>query len=689
MLRFFLFCALVIFQSTAFSQTRKIKLDSNKRLILEYASKAWNKNPNDINKGALILRDALSKKIARVEVFETDLDSAFFRGQFLINWGEDEVALEVYLPPSGMGKTTEQLNTIELSIEDGTLLRKPFFVRSNSKSQQTLTVFDTKEQALQAYDNYIKLNANRNTVNPDTLQKQASLEKQSEINNQQKLEKEKSAQRESIEQEEARKRKQLQERQESLNAAERESRKRKATDLAKKALDLYGQQNYLESEKLFAEAVELDPSNSSFYYQYAIVLFKNDKNQKSVALFKLANSSDINEAEKKYYLGLNYVKMQELDHAAENFQASKDSKDKSLGPASAFYLGIIKYQKEQYDEAKKEFEYVLDNSSDPNMDKQAETYIEQIANAMAFKKEQEKKFILSLNFGLMYDSNILAVQNSIAGSGSPTDLAGYRWMYGGVLQYRPIYNYTNEFSVNLYANDMYSTDNNFAAKKSFQDTDPLTMGISAPYKIKGNAFGKAYQGSLTPGYETIQMNADTVGARESIVNSTYLKTDHTFVMSETLFSTYLAEIRQDSSQLTSSEADDQTATKYTLGTVQTKFQDSKKTEAIIGDFSLSQNNAKGGNSKFTRYDLGLAYMMPWKWETSFTSKLAYYDVNYPDHATGRRDRDTSLILGLSKPLSDKLSASLTGIYTINQSTLESSDYKKYMIMTNFSWSTAL
>lgn len=698
MLRLFLVgFAFLAFANSSYAQEtnneKKIKLNSNKRIFLEYDSNAWNKDPNTVDTGALILRDGITKKMARIELFETDMDTGLFRGQYMLNWGDAEMAPEVYLAPAGTGKTAEQLVKIGVNIDNGTLLRKPFFVRSNNKAFQTLTVFDNKEQAIKAYENYVSLyntTTVKKPVDPAALEAQAHENKMLEAKAQKEKEIQQAQSRASIEEQEKKNREALKAQQALLSEQEQAAKKAQAKALADEAFALYKKSKFKEAEEKFSKATELDPENNSFYFQYGVTLYKNEKYDKAIALLKIGEGSDVNEIERQYYLGLCYMKKKEYDPALAELSAVRAYQDKNLSPSAGFYAGIINYQKENYEAAKSDFEYVLDSSSDPSMDKQAETYIEQIANIMAFKKEQEKKFILTLNAGLMYDSNILLTQNSIAGSGgSPSDLAGYRWSYGGSLEYRPIYEYTREFSIILSVSDLYSTDNKFAAKKTFQDTDPLVIGISAPYKIKTTAFGKAYQGSFTPGFETTAMNVDTVGSRETIINSTYLRNDNTFVMSNDLFSTYSLEYRINKSLLTSSGSDDQNGTKYTLSTNQTLFKDSKKTTAWIGDLGYSMNNAVGDDYRFTRYDLGISYMSPAFWEAVWTGKLGYYNEMYPKHTTGRNDKNTSLMMSLSKPLAPKLTGSLTGIYTINSSTLESSDYRKYLIMTNLSWSTSL
>lgn len=287
----------------------------------------------------------------------------------------------------------------------------------------------------------------------------------------------------------------------------------------------------------------------------------------------------------------------------------------------------------------------------------------------------------------MYDSNILAIAKSQLDQ--QTELAGYRWTYGLNFEYRALYGYVHDFSVMLSASDLYSSNKNFSSEKSFQDTDPLTFTIYFPYKLKSKLFDRAYVMTLNPGYETTAMNADGTGSRETILNSTVLKNDHTFVMNETWFATYGLEYRQDVSKIDSSNgtADDLNATKFTLNTTQTFFQNAKKTEAWIGELGLSNNKAKGDNSTYNKIETAATYMAPWKWDTTVTTRLAYFYADYNTHTEGRKDNSSTLSLGLRKPLSENLVSTLSATYTNNGSTRAASDYSKYLLMATFSWTT--
>jgi hypothetical protein len=356
-----------------------------------------------------------------------------------------------------------------------------------------------------------------------------------------------------------------------------------------------------------------------------------------------------------------------------------------LAPPASFYAGVIRYQKEDYAPAKTNFEYVLDRSQSPDLDRQAESYIEQIANVMQFQKEAAKKFILTLNGGLSYDSNILYVSSSSAAD-QPSGLAGNRWSYGGSLEYRPIYTQTHDLSAIVSASDMYSMDTSFRPSSDFQTEDPLSMSFALPYHYKGQAFGHGYQMGITPYFETIHMNEDGVGGRETIVESQVIRNDHTFAMRDDWFSTYMIELRHDQSYITpTTPQDDLTENRITLTTLQTKFIDTKKTQAVIGTLALSQNKAEGENQTYNRFDLGVNYYAPAWWNSTWTAGVYYYHEAFPQHLTGRTDNDSSLTLGINKSLTAALSLNLTGNYIINNSTDGDYDYKKFTITGGFTW----
>ena len=449
---------------------------------------------------------------------------------------------------------------------------------------------------------------------------------------------------------------------------------------------LYNQQKYVEAESKFVQSTELDPSNNSYNFQYGATLYRNEKYNKSLVMLDLANGPSVNSNEKLFFKGLNHIKLQEFESAKKEFGDVKDSKDKQLSGTAAFYIGVIQFQKEELDEAKTNFEFVLDNSTDPKLDQQAESYIEQIANIMIFKENAKKKFILSASVGASYDSNILSTSNSQIASGDATNLAGYRMPYSVGIEYRPIYTENHEFSLQINYSDMYSLDDKFKSSATFQSQDPLSLTVKLPYKYKSIIFGKPFQLGVNAGYDTLKMNADGVGPREAIVNSTYVSNENVVVMADDYFASYNLELRSDESLTDAAASEDESsASRISFSTSHTRFVDSKKTKANIYDFGFSMNSAEGENQKYQKIDLGYSYMNPVLTDSTLITKLGAHYQNYPEHLVGRKDTDIGLTVTLSKPLNPSTGLAVVANYTSNSSSLETSSYNKYSVMAVVSW----
>lgn len=690
MLRIVLVLACLLPISTwAQEDARKLKLDGRKPIRLEYIAPAWNKDPRKNDLSAVIIRDSLSGRVAKVEMTETSENSSIFVGIYQINFqaGADstaDITPEVYIAPLAMINSDQHLQRISSLIKENLLLRKPYFLRVE-KGIQVISVFDSRAQALEAYQTYLRNSGGKPLVDPAALEAQRLALKNAEEKARLEQAAAAAAARTKIEEDEKRHQEELRKREALLNEQQRLERKAKAVKIAEEALEFYKKGDAKSAEDKFNQAIELDPENTSYSFQYGVTLFKNDKYNRAIVLLDMATGENVNANERDYYKALSHMKLQEYEEGYKIFTSLESRNDKSTSSLAAFYAGVIDFQRERFDPAKQHFEYVLDNSTDPKIDQQAESYIEQIANAKRFEEMRKKSVILTFNLGLMYDSNIL----SVSAANAPTDLAGYRWSYGGSIEYRPVFSEKHEFSGILSVSDLYSTDQSFKAKTEFQNTDPLIFGLVFPYKWKGTLFDKPAQVGLTPGYETIQMNADGTGARENIVNSTILKGDGTFVMRDDWFANYALEVRRDNSLLKDVPSDDvQSANKMTLSTTQTFFQDNKKTRAVIGEGSYAMNMADGKNQKYNRLEIAGGYLMPAFMESTLLSRLNASMSKYPDHVTGRDDKSLGLTLILQKQWSETWSGNLMGTFNKTDSTLEGYTYDKFVIMAGATWTNA-
>jgi hypothetical protein len=664
-------------------ESRKVRVDARRPLRLDYQSAAWNKDKEKVETSMLLIRDSKSGRSAQVEVTETGRDTGLFLGYYQLNFGEGQepdMTPEIYVVPPSLAAGPDGAKNIGKMIREGQLLRKPYFLRLEERKQQAISVYDTKDQALEAYQGFLLTGTGRQIVDRAAIEAAQTARMSDEAKVRREAEAKAQAERRAMEQTEAMKKEEAMKKMAAMDENVKALRKSKAQTAATAALDLFKKEQYVQAEVKFQEAIESDPENQGLYFQYAVTLFKNENYTKSLVMLDLVKGTDVNPAELDYYRGLNHLKLQEYNNAYKRFLDVKNKNDIALSPAAGFFAGVIDFQNENYDSAKALFEYVLDNSKDPQVDQQSEAYLEQIANIRQFQQLQKTKFFVNAQLGFIYDSNIL----SISAANAPTDLAGLRWMYGGSLEYRPIYTQRHELSAQMAVNDMYSQDKALQAKTEFQNTDPLQAVFTLPYRWKAEAFGKAYQLSLVPGYENVQMNADGEGTRETILNSTVLNIDQTFVMSEDWFSTYTIELRRDTSLITAAAEDNQSASKISISSSQALFFDAKKTKALIWDLGYGTNNADGVNQKYRRLDTALTYLHPINDTWSGTTRLGLYNSAYNEHLTGRSDNNFGMTLAARRGIEKLLFFNVAFTYMKNNS-IEAFTYDKYSLMTFLSW----
>ncbi len=689
----FLIAALtsILLPPSAFSQdteeTKKIKVDARKPLRLDYRSPAWNKDAAKAETSALLVRDFATGRLAKIVVTETGPDTSLFVGYYQLSFDTSEATSaemtpEIYIVNEATLAKKEALKNIDVMIRDGQVLRKPFFYRTESRSVQAISVYDSKEQAFTAYEEFLKTGLGRPIVDRAALEAQRAAQLTEDQKRFEEAQAKAQADQAKVVEEEKAKSEALKAKQALISNSEKERRKKEAVELAEKAMGMFKLERFAEAEALFQKSIEMDPDNQGYYFQYGVCLYKGQKYNKSLAVLNLAKEGKFDPSERDYFIAMNYLKLKQNSAAYKAFIEVKNQNSKLMSPTAGFFAGVIDFQATNYDSAKLLFEYVLDNSSDSQLDGQSESYIEQIANIRQFEEIQKKKFLITANLGLLYDSNILAqdpAQTSL-------DLAGIRWSYGGSVEYRSVYTQKHEFSAVLMVNDLYSLDKKLKASADLQNADPLVISLGLPYVFKYQMFEMPYRVSLAPALEAVQMNLDREGSRENIVNSAVFTVNQTLVIQPKWFSTLNLEYRSDQSQITVTSADEnQTATKFSVLTSQTVFTDDKASKAWNLDLGFVNNMAAGVNQKYTRLDLGVGYFMPIFDKTTGNTRLSYYSTNYAQHTTGRKDSNYGLSLSTRSPLSEILSWNNSVSYNSNKSTQSGSSYDRYVVATTFSW----
>jgi hypothetical protein len=325
----------------------------------------------------------------------------------------------------------------------------------------------------------------------------------------------------------------------------------------------------------------------------------------------------------------------------------------------------------KYEEAKVPFQEVLDNqNSDPKLDAQAESYLEQIAGILYFAAQKAKKILTSTSLGIQYDSNVLFTSDSQLDQGTASDLAGARYLLMTSAQFRPIYDQEKEFSSKLSLIYMYSSNSAHAK------ADPMLIGLTFPFVSKGTLLDYGAKWDITPGAEILYMDSDADGTRENLMNSGTLTIANTLMLTPERISIITANLRQDDSPTTP----DSTAFKFALNTTQMKFLNKEKNKIASSDLGYSVNNSQGVDYYYSRLDLKATYMQPWKWDSTGIASIGYYLADYSKKTTPKTDSNYSLNFAMARPFNDAIMGTATANYTIQKSTDTNSTYNKWSLM---------
>jgi TolA-binding protein len=656
---------------------------------VEYQQRLWNKDSKKIDTGYVAIKDAESNKIVIVQVEENEPDSSVFVGTYNIDLGNmKDYVPSVYVPTLEQIESNSKKQEFLQTVKDGKISRKPFILKKNG-NQQILEAFDNRRQAKQALRKYRREKAlakserllkDRELVEEAQLESAANLALARRLVELKNLALERDQQRQKQLLVELAKMQKLRDAFSKLSSTQQSESIQKSTAAIQTAFKLFGESNFTEADAYFWSAVEADPNNNKTLYSYAVNLFRKEKYNAAINHFLMVKDEEgIDKTEKNYYLGASHYKLAELHFAEDLFNKVKNSANKGLAGSAAFYLGLIQYQRENFDTAKSEFEFVLDYSVDPALDKQAETYLERIQQDLQFIEATKKPYHLNVSAGLLQDSNILLQPDGTATSATAADEGGLRFQLMGSLEYKPILTREKEWSLKTTMAYFYSLDDEFS------QADPLDIIVSAPFKKNSKAFDRSYRWELDPGIEVLYMDVDQEGSRENILNAGFVNWKNSFVMNDKWISNYNFQLYMNESEIDAATSDDDASSmKYTFTYNNIYFVDRTKGKTLVYDAGLSFNDADGKNYTYQRLDFAVNYILPITlWDLTLSTKLGYYIATY-DSDDDREDKNLSLNMTFIRYLNDWLSMNVTVGYTDNASNIDTREYDKYSIGTNLS-----
>lgn len=459
---------------------------------------------------------------------------------------------------------------------------------------------------------------------------------------------------------------------------------KKANDFLKKGIQEYQEKKYSLAETSLQNSLKFNPNLFIANYYLGLCNYQLKKYEKSLTYLSLAEGSEYNQAEYSYYKGLNYLKLKNYLRAEEEFSEVIDQEDPDYSGAAAFFSGNINFQNEDYIKARKSFEYSIDHSKNPKMDKESESMLDKIDRIESFNNQMKERFKYNIFSGLNYDSNIL---NS-AKENTTTQLAAYRILYGFNFSTKFFYNFNHDMMLDLALSDYYSLDSQFKPESTVQSADPLQLSASLPYHYRFQIADRIYTLGLNPSYQTISMST-TDSSRNKILDSTIINTDLNFSITEKIYLKFFIEYSIDKSYLETTEAsNDLNSKKTTFGSTLTLNTLDKKKSAWVIDLNYYDNHAEGDNIFYHKIYSSLTYSQLGIWNAQNILKLDFAQTRYPKASIERTDEIINATLGLNKELTKELNLNLNAVYTLGLSNVDSYKYDKFVIQSLITYSGA-
>lgn len=488
-----------------------------------------------------------------------------------------------------------------------------------------------------------------------------------------------------LEEAQTKKRMALLEQQQKLSEAAKKKKKDDALARAKSADEAYAKKNYKEAEKLYSEAVDLDPENESYYYRYAVSLYKVGNYNKSLAILAVADVDSNQSVEKDYYIALNHLKLKDYDKALKEFVEIREENSAVLSPMSSFFAGNIELQQQKFSDARKSMEYVLDNSKDPQLDRSAEAMLEQIDRLENYYESKKEKYRFTVYGGLLYDSNILnTADNNIS-----TDVKAWRLSYGASALANLYRTPTSDFGAQISFADYYSMNSSMQNEATVQAADAMDIGITLPYHQEVKLAKNQMQLEVTPGYRNTLM-APNGGARTTVLKSTELSASLAAPVRQDLFLSGRLDVGADQSSLeTSTGDDDLSGSRYGITLIPTKMLDLKGDTSLSGEIGYLYNNAQGKNFRYQKMSVAATYGFPAFAKGTGGLRADYALQDYKDAATPRKDATLGVTASYNKDLTKKWNLLLSLQLTNANSEVESYKYNKYLITSLFTYTHSI
>lgn len=356
-----------------------------------------------------------------------------------------------------------------------------------------------------------------------------------------------------------------------------------------------------------------------------------------------------------YYFALSHMRLNNYNEALINFETFlKNSDATNIASARAYYyIGLIQFQRGEYEIALNSLEISLDISVDPQLDNMTEALIDKTIRYQNYF-ENSKKTNLTFLFGYNFDSNAI----NLAPESFEDNLNGNVFGYGVSMSHKFVDKYKFVFEPTVAVLDNYTFDSKFKAISTLQSTDALQFLLVAPIRFffDEDRYTNRYDVSLNAYSVYLPVATAT---RELSLSSLFLKTQILTPFSTDFAIKYNVTLAADTAYGYTSDDDDSSGTRIEFLTTFTHFLSEQNINNLFYDLGADYNSAKGINSRFRKFSAAVGYMYPSFSETVSSIRLGYVYLNYPDKSEPRTDNQGTFAYNVTKVFQSGSSLSLS------------------------------
>jgi hypothetical protein len=335
-----------------------------------------------------------------------------------------------------------------------------------------------------------------------------------------------------------------------------------------------------------------------------------------------------------------------------------------------YFLGLVSFNKGEYQKALNSFQVSQDLSQNSNLDRLLDI---QMDKSIRFRDYYDGHKPGSFNLFISYQAhkNVLGLSQDFVDK----SLEGHILNYGLSLGYRPVDRINFVLEPTIIVTDRYTLDSSLKADSTLQSLDALQALATLPVTFFfGSNSGIQYNLSLNGYASYLPINTTN---RELYLSSVFLKGRVLLDITQKLSADISVTAASDKGYNFASDDDDGTGPRSEVSLFLKHFLNRERSRFLTYGLGGSVKNATGVNARYQKGFVSVDYQIPSFWDTESSFELRYEYLTYPDKLVPRKDSKGAFAYTLTQPLTQNMALGYNIGVESNYSDVELYKYNDY------------